>query len=82
MAEDIRTTSTDQNAQNLNFDIFTNPQKLLPYTDSVAETTSTATMAGIGISDINYPKVLWTQLEAFFSSQGIKYQIPFDLDKE
>ena len=23
---------------------------------------------GIGISDINYPKVLWTQLEAFFSS--------------
>jgi hypothetical protein len=37
---------------------------------------------GIGISDINYPKVLWTQLEAFFSSQGIKYQIPFDLDKE
>lgn len=36
---------------------------------------------GIGISDINYPKAMWTQLETFFLSLGIKYQIPFNLDK-
>ncbi len=52
-AEDIRTTATDQNAQSLNFDIFTNPHKLLPYGDSVAETTATDTMATITISDID-----------------------------
>ena len=37
---------------------------------------------GVGISDINSPKVMWTQLETFFSSQGIKYQIPYDWDKQ
>lgn len=37
---------------------------------------------GIGTSDINYPKIMWTQLEAFFSSLGIKYQIPFNIRKQ
>ena len=37
---------------------------------------------GVGISDINYPTVMWTQLESFFSSQGIKFQIPNDKDKQ
>lgn len=26
----------------------------------------------------NYPKVMWKQLESFFTSLGIKYQIPFN----
>ncbi len=33
---------------------------------------------GIGLSDINYPKLMCKQLETFFSSLGIKYQIPYD----
>ncbi len=36
----------------------------------------------IGTSDINYPKIMWKQLETFFKSQGIKYQIPFNYVKE
>lgn len=53
-AEDIRTFATDQCEKSLNFDVFTNPHKLIPYGDSVAETTTTDTMADIGISDIDY----------------------------
>ena len=37
---------------------------------------------GIGISDIHYPKVMWTELENLFLSLGIKYQIPFNLDEK
>ena len=36
---------------------------------------------GIGITDIKSPTIMWTQLESFFKSQNIKYQIPFDLGK-
>lgn len=53
-AEDIRTTNTNECEYSYNFDIFTNPHKLIPYGDSVAETTATDTMADIGISDIDY----------------------------
>lgn len=37
--------------------------------------------SGIGITDIKYPTIMWTQLESFFKSQNIKYQIPFNLGK-
>lgn len=37
-AEDIRTFATDESEKSLNFDIFTNPHKLIPFEDSVAET--------------------------------------------
>ena len=33
---------------------------------------------GIGISDIHYPNVMWTQLENLFLRLGIKYQIPLN----
>src|ERR1035437_1472306 len=62
LAEDVRTTNTGENAQSLNFDIFTNPHKLIPYGDSVAETTSTNTMADIAISDIDYSLISSTYL--------------------
>lgn len=52
-AEDIRTFNTDECEKSLNFDIFTNPHKLIPYPDSVAETTGTGVMADIQISDID-----------------------------
>lgn len=53
MAEDIRTTETDQCEFSKNFDIFTNPHKLIPYGDSIAETTSTGTMDDFRIADID-----------------------------
>jgi len=35
---------------------------------------------GVGLSDIHYPKIMWTQLENLFLSLGIKYQIPINFD--
>ncbi len=52
-AEDIRTFATDQSQFSWNFDIFTNPHKLIPYGDSIAETTGTSTMADIQLGDID-----------------------------
>ena len=40
------------------------------------------TSKNIGTKDINYSPNMWTQLETFFLELGIKYQIPFDPDKE
>lgn len=37
IAEDIRTTATDQCEESLNFDVFTNPHYLQPYPDSTTE---------------------------------------------
>lgn len=50
-AEDIRTTSQYQNEFSKNFDIFTEPYRLNPYPDSIAETAD-VTMADSQISDV------------------------------
>lgn len=39
-AEDIRTTASNECESVVNFDILTNPHKLIPYSDPVAETSS------------------------------------------
>ena len=52
-AEDIRTTATDQCESSLNFDVFTNPHRLIPYGDSIAETSDTPAITASQISDIN-----------------------------
>lgn len=51
-AEDIRTFATDQSHDSYNFDLYTNPHKLLPIRDSVAETTGSGAMVDIQISDV------------------------------
>jgi hypothetical protein len=51
-AEDIRTFATNESQDSYNFDLYTNPHKLLPIRDSVDETTSAGTMAAIQISDV------------------------------
>lgn len=40
-ADDLRTTEGNQSESSLNFDITTNPHKMIPYSDPVAETVST-----------------------------------------
>lgn len=52
-AEDIRTFANDECEKSLNFDIFTNPHKLIPRADSVAETVDTGTMDDIELSDVD-----------------------------
>tara|TARA_R110000868_G_scaffold387646_3_gene656289 strand:+ start:1076 stop:2593 length:1518 start_codon:yes stop_codon:yes gene_type:complete len=52
-AEDIRTHNTDECEKSLNFDIFTNPHKLIPYADSIAETVSSGSMDEIELSDVD-----------------------------
>lgn len=52
-AEDIRTFTTDECEKSLNFDIFTNPHKLTPYADSIAETLSSGNMSDVQVSDID-----------------------------
>lgn len=52
-AEDLRTPNTDECEKSLNFDIFTNPHKLIPYTDSIAETLASGSMANIQIADVD-----------------------------
>lgn len=41
-AEDVRTTSQFQNEKSLNFDIFSEPYRLNPYADSIADTADVA----------------------------------------
>jgi len=52
-AEDIRTFATDECEKSLNFDIFTNPHKLLPYPDGIVETPASGAMADLQISDVD-----------------------------
>lgn len=52
MAEDLRTTATNQCASSVNFDIVTNPHKLKPYSDPVAETHASGPMTDYAITDV------------------------------
>lgn len=52
-AEDLRTTNTDECEKSLNFDLFINPHKLIPYGDSIAETITGATMDDIEIDSVD-----------------------------
>lgn len=56
-AEDIRSTALDECQYSYNFDVFTNPHKLIPYPDSVAETVQTYAMSDIQISDIDISSI-------------------------
>lgn len=51
-AEDIRTFATDQCEKSLNFDILTNPYKLLPYRDSVTETVSSGVLTDFQMNGV------------------------------
>lgn len=55
-AEDIRTFSTDECEKSLNFDIFTNPHRLIPHTDSIIEALDSGNMFDIQISDVDIAK--------------------------
>lgn len=55
-AEDVRTTSLYQNAESNNFDIISEPFRLAPFPDSVAETADD-TMADVQISDVTICEV-------------------------
>lgn len=52
MAEDIRTTANNQSASSTNFDIHTNPHKLIPYSDPVAETHASGPITDYAITDV------------------------------
>jgi len=52
MASDLRTTSTNQCASSVNFDISTNPHKLKPYSDPIAETHASGPMTDYAITDV------------------------------
>lgn len=52
MAEDLRTTATNQCASSVNFDIATNPHKLTPYSDPIAETHASGPMTDYAITDV------------------------------
>lgn len=52
MAEDIRTTATNQCASSANFDISTNPHKLTPYSDPIAETHASGPITDYAITDV------------------------------
>lgn len=60
IAEDIRTTATNQCESSVNFDIFTNPHKLLPYSDPVAETHA-GTITDYTITDVAVVDVSGTE---------------------
>lgn len=52
IAEDVRTTSTNQCAYSVNFDIQTNPHKLIPYSDPVAETSLDGAITDDSTTDV------------------------------
>ena len=56
-AEDLRTTNTDENEKSLNFDILSNPHRLIPYGDSVAETITGLDMNDIQIDSVEVANV-------------------------
>ena len=51
-AEDLRTFTTDQCEESLNFDLFTNPHYLQPYADTITETVLGGTVTDFHITDI------------------------------
>lgn len=52
-AEDLRTFALDECEKSLNFDLFKNPHKLIPFPDSIADTLNSGNMSDIQISDID-----------------------------
>lgn len=52
MAEDLRTTATNQCASSVNFDISTNPHKLKPFSDPIAETHASGPITDYAITDV------------------------------
>jgi len=60
IAEDVRTTATNQCESSVNFDILTNPHKLLPYSDPVAETHA-GTVTDYTITDVAVVDVSGTE---------------------
>lgn len=52
-AEDIRTFAVDECEKSLNFDLFTNPHKLIPYGDSVAETTASYDIEDVQLDNVD-----------------------------
>jgi hypothetical protein len=62
-AEDLRTIATDQCEKSLNFDVFTNPHKLIPYRDTKAETVDSGTIAdmeAVELSDVDISLIAGT----------------------
>lgn len=53
IAEDVRTHNTDECEVSRNFDVFTNPHKLIPFGDSIADTATGLDMNDIRITDVN-----------------------------
>jgi hypothetical protein len=58
-AEDVRSFATNESEKSLNFDIFTNPNKLIPYEDSIAETVD-GTMDDIELADVEISDIAGT----------------------
>lgn len=56
-ADDIRTTETNKSEKSLNFDIFSNPHYLQPYTDSVQEVVTGQTTTDFQLSDVGFASV-------------------------
>jgi len=56
-AEDIRTTSINQNEESLNFDVFNNPSMLVPYPDVVAETVASGSSARYSLGDVSISSI-------------------------
>ena len=52
IAEDIRTTATNECADSTNFDIFSNPHKLIHLRDMLAEEDGSQTIANTKISEV------------------------------
>ena len=52
MAEDLRTTASNQCASSVNFDISTNPHKLKPFSDPIAETHASGPITDYAITDV------------------------------
>ncbi len=61
-AEDIRTFANDECEKSLNFDILTNPHKLIPFGDSVAESLTAGDMNDMQISDVEVSLIGTTYL--------------------
>ena len=52
LAQDLRTTASNECASSANFDIFTNEHKLIPYSDPVAETHASGPITDYAITDV------------------------------
>lgn len=56
MAEDIRSHNTNECEESFNYDIFTNPHRLIPYGDSTVDSTTLLAMDDAQISDVDIAK--------------------------